>query len=684
MTLSSKKAENVSLVSFFLSIVFFLIPFFLGKWSDYIVAEQLGWFFLAAALIWGVLWVYFRHRQLAEQEKLDMRQMQQNKADTTIFEAGGHKELFTEAQRRLGILEKWFLPIFSALIAIYQVGIGIFLYLGMKAEFIGKPSQPLVCAAAMTGLAFVSFLMSRYAAGMSAQEQWKHLRSGASFLLWGALLSFVLAIGFAFEQFNIDIILRVTEYVIPISLIVLGAENGLNIIFDIYRPRVKGKHNRTAFDSRLLGIINEPGGILHTAASTIDYQFGFKVSQTWFYKLLEKAIVPLTILTAVILYSMSCIVIVDADQQAIIEHFGNPRDANGDVRLIGPGLTWKMPWPIDIAYKYPTGKIDQLTIGYIPKEYEPGERREALIWGKTHYIAEFSLLVASGQSIEQEQLGAVPVSLVTVALPVQYRVKNLYDFMYTHKDSKAALEDICYRELTKFGASATIEVDEEYDIEKSLLGAGRSRAKDILADRIQKAADSAKLGVEVVFVGFEGLHPPVDVAADYQKMVASVQQKRATILKSLAERNMTLSSLAGSTARASDIYDLAVRYQKAKENDDAEVADKLAIELDKAFSDASGDIFVTLSESRSYAFERSLLAKAVGLRFANQLKAYTAAPEFYLKDQRLKAFEESLNSARKYVVAADSNDSQVFIVDISEKLTPGLLEMEGFEENSEK
>ena len=83
------------------------------------------------------------------------------------------------------------------------------------------------------------------------------------------------------------------DYLIPILLIVLGIENLLNVVFDIYRPRLAGQYNRAGFDSRLLGLINEPGEILHTATGAIDYQFGFKVSQTWFFKLLEKAVVPL-------------------------------------------------------------------------------------------------------------------------------------------------------------------------------------------------------------------------------------------------------------------------------------------------------------------------------------------------------------------------------------------------------
>jgi hypothetical protein len=106
----------------------------------------------------------------------------------------------------------------------------------------------------------------------------------------------------ALSQFQIFIVLKVINWIIPILLVFIGAETALNLIFDIYRPRLKGQYSRSAFDSRILGVINEPGGIFRSAAGAIDYQFGFEVSQTWFYKLLEKAIAPLVLFAVITLY----------------------------------------------------------------------------------------------------------------------------------------------------------------------------------------------------------------------------------------------------------------------------------------------------------------------------------------------------------------------------------------------
>ena len=686
MTISSKRAEYTALTSLILSVVFFGIAFFVGRWSGFFAVYAVSWLILSAALIWFVLCLQFHTRSLAEQEKLDMSQLAEGEQDSTIFQAKGeHAGLFAVAQRRLQLLERWFLPFFSAAIALYQIGIGLYLLKAVSAGTDIEPKQPLICAICMTAIAFVSFLISRYATGMSAQQQWRPLRAGGSIFLGIAVLCFALAIGLALAQFKIFVVVNVIGTGIPILFVVLGAETTLNVVLDIYRPRLKDQYSRSAFDSRLLGIINEPGQIFRTAAGAIDYQFGFKVSQTWFYKLLEKAIVPLVLFAAAVLYLLSCIVVVVPNEEAMIEHFGNPVSAAGDERIVGPGLSFKWPWPIDIAYKYPTKKIMELNIGFVPKINPKTKEviREPLLWGKAHYEQEHSLLVASEQT-GGGQAGAVPVSLVKASVPVQYRVKDLYSFIYNHDEPEKLLESVCYRELAKFGASAKIEVDNEADLEDSLLGAGRAEAKRILTGRIQAAADKAGLGVEIVFLGLQGVHPPPEVAADYQKVVGAVQKKQALVLVAHAERNRILSTLAGSVEDADELYNLAAEYQRAGEEHRPKEVEKLGIDLDKAFAEAKGDIFSTLREAESYAFEKAILAEATGERFAGQLKAYRAAKEIYKREQRLTVFEEALENVRKFVVVADQDDTQVFIVDVQEKLTPSLYELSGLEENSEK
>ena len=66
------------------------------------------------------------------------------------------------------------------------------------------------------------------------------------------------------------------------------------------------------------------------------------------------------------------------------------------------------------------------------------------------------------------------------------------------------------------------------------------------------------------------------------------------------------------------------------------------------------------------------------------VKAYRAAKNIFKHYLRLSVFEDVLQKVRKYVVVANQNDTQVFIVDVKEKLMPDLYDISGIEENNQQ
>jgi len=688
MNLSSRKARTVSVAAFILRLFIFVFMLIFGAITQVLPIFLLSWHVFAGLLVWLVLLIQFYQRTLAEQEKLDMSQLSKSSDQGTIFSGDGNRmAMLAVALKRLAFLEKWVIPISAVLIAVFQIAMGLWLLKGFVLDENrlmqdwAAPKHLLLGAVLLAAVSFISFLFSRFATGMSIETLWKPLRAGGSYLLATAIFGFALAVAMVFAQYKYTLGMTLLNYVIPVLVIVLGVETLLNAILDIYRPRVSGQYSRAAFDSRILGLINEPGGFLHTVAHTIDYQFGFKVSQTWFYKLLEKAILPLILFALLVLYLMSSFVVVGPGQAGVIECYGSP------VRDLKPGLHLKWPWPIEKSYVYPTDQIQQFSVGY-----EAGEGdldKKAFLWGEKHYEKEYNLLVAvQADSSEGEDFaGVVPVSIVQANVPILYRISDIRKYIYNHKDSRELLESICYRELTRYAASAKVEMDEAAAVNnpesmKSLLGAGRMEAAEELQRRIQDAADKAELGVEIVLLGLQGVHPPPEVAKAYEDVVASVQEKQATVLLAQAEKNRILTELGGSIADVDALYNLALEFERSKELGDEQRTEELKNQLQAAFGNVKGTVFKTLREAESYAFEQVNLIKGQGVRFAGQVQAYQASPEIYKKLQRLMTLEEGLQDVRKYVIVADKEDAQVYIVDLQEKLTQSLYDMDlGLEEN---
>lgn len=670
---SSKKALNISLFGLILSLVFFVTTLILAATLFSATLYILSWQILGTMLIWLVLLIQFFQRSRAEREKLDMAQLSRAREKKTIFdESETRLDLFAVAQKRLVLLEKWFLPIAGLLIAVTQIVLGILLIRFVNGRAQELPLRyPLLGSAVIVLISFFSFLISRYATGLSSTLIWRPLRAGGSSLLATSVLGFATAVALAFVQYKYDFGIVILNWTIPVLLILLGIETIISTIFDIYRPRVAGQYSRAPFDSRLLGLINEPGGILHTVASTLDYQFGFQVSQTWFYKLLEKAILPLLLFMIVTIYLFSCVVIVGPGEGAVIEHLGSADPELGG-RQVGPGWSWKWPWPFDCAYVYPMETIQQVNVGFVPAEED---QNKPMLWGEKHYKEEYKLLVAVDTGGRGEEEGAAPVSYVIANIPVLYKIKNLEKYLYKHQDTPAVLEALCYRQLARFAASAKIEPDEDASSmgPKSLLGAGRQDAANTLKQRIQQAADQENLGVEIVFLGLQGVHPPPEVAPDYQAVVAAVQKQQANILNAQANRNKMLTELAGSITEVNTLYSYVQQLSQARKEKNTARANEISAQLQKAVRDAQGKVYKTLRNAEAYSYERVSRSRGEGLRFSGQLKANQASPEIYQHLQRLLVLEEALPSIRKYVVVADRKDQEIFIFDLSESL-PGVLE----------
>jgi regulator of protease activity HflC (stomatin/prohibitin superfamily) len=68
----------------------------------------------------------------------------------------------------------------------------------------------------------------------------------------------------------------------------------------------------------------------------------------------------------------------------------------------------------------------------------------------------------------------------------------------------------------------------------NLMSAGRGQAADTLRESIQKESDELELGVKIVFVGLEDIHPPVKVAGEYEKVVSERESREVKILEAQA------------------------------------------------------------------------------------------------------------------------------------------------------
>lgn len=583
----------------------------------------------AGVWLWLSVILHLRHKRLADEERVEMAELERVRDEKgpggALFEREGHELLV--AQNRLAVFEKYFV----LLCTVVMVGLlgwlsGYLVNSLLSATIVAKVGNAPLSAAFLVGQALLSFMFAKYAAGMATERVWRPLRAGGSYMASCAVMLFVVAVGLAFVHFEAPQVDRVIAYVVPACMGLLALEMLANAVLDVYRPRVVGREPRSAYDSRLLGLLVEPGTIVRTVADTLDYQFGFRVSDTWLYRFLEKALAPLILFQVCTFYLLTCVLIVGPDESAFIEHFGKPTNKE---KPLGPGLYMKWPWPVEVVRRYPTKRIHEMAIGELFGEYGGGEELHAILWTKKHSPVVFRWLVAyredqQSSSIPEAEgdVKSVPVNFISGMVKVYYKVTDLYAYLYGHTDGQQTLRQVTHREMTRYMGSVDVN---------RFLTVDRAAALEALEEKIQAEADRLELGVQLLEVGLQDVHPPVEVGDAYEAVVGASERKEAAVYKAEAYRN-------------------------------------------KHVPMAQADATSMVLAAEAYSDRRKIVTAREAERFKVLMAAYQKSPEVFRWRRRLAAMADALATVRKYVVPAWAGVSEVDVIDLTEKLQLDILD----------
>jgi membrane protease subunit HflK len=630
------RARRASLGGLFVQVITFVGLIILGMMARSVAMQVAAWYVLGGVPLWFVALLIFRQRELAALEAMDLEELRREKESVggeALFEQEGGGGLgFRVAEARLQMMQRLFVPGFALATAIYLLIMAILLWRGIDA------ANPAIGAAGWRPLAMVpvsmvviailmlgTFLMSRYTSGMGRVPEWQLLRGCGSYMLGNALALIALLVCLGVYQYaGIATWEQTLAFVLPVLMAVLAFEIIANFVLDIYRPREAGAEPRAAFDSRLLGLLAEPGGIASSIAEAINYQFGFQVSHTWFYKLLERAFLPLAAGGALALWLLTCIVVVQPQEHVVVTQWG--RQLNADDPW-GPGLHFKWPAPIEVAHPINTGQLQQISVGFATFDAEPefnahdeDAHKRVLLWtDDQHYdLDHFDFLIVPSSRRNPDAAPAamtaaefdaptetrdLAVNLIRMEVEVQYRIRpdRLAAYTQQNDDPHHKMRLIAWEEVGRVAASHTVD---------GLLGPELPEAGATLKRRID--ARAAELGLEVVYVGLVNVHPEKTVAEAYREVIRAEQEKVAKIREAIVTENQRLSAVAGDRllaerlARAID----RARAASARINETTQELKRLDL-ADDAVPAAAREALEPLLRTRIAAEDRLEQAQAI-------------------------------------------------------------------------
>ena len=612
-----RNIQKNGLVNLAVAVLIFLAAFGVTVMADSLAGQAAAVFLGLGVLVTFISWFQMRLEENERSEKLELDELARSRG-ASLFEAKDAGSF--PARNARAQFEKYFVPGFTVLLLLLEAGgaWGLWYWSGKNPETL-KAANATASLSLFAIFALLLFLFGRFSVTIARLENHRLLRPGASFLLAGAYVCALAALAIAGVEAKYP---RADFWVARGLCVLLGlmaVENLLTLLLEIYRPRVKGKIARPLYESRVAGIFAQPESLFTTAAQTLDYQFGFKVSETWFFQALQKNLPALLLIQFAALILSTCFVFVDAGEQAVLEHYGQP------VATLNAGAHFKLPWPVDKIYRFRTEQIQSFAVGYTPDAQS--ENAPIILWTVSHNKEE-NFVVGNRAPVTtadtNDAASSKPVGLITVSIPVQFQITNVRDWVYNNSNPDELLQTLAQREVVRYLAGSDLN---------DILSHGRLEAASALREKIQDAANQKHLGAKIVFVGLQDIHPPTanEVAATYEKVVGAEQTRLSTIL----------------------------------------IAESAAIRMN-ALADATAFTVTNVADANRVSKITTANSRA-GL-FTNQLPAFAAAPDVYRQRLYLQNFAAATKNARKYILLV-TNTSDVVIFDLQDKIRDDLLNL---------
>lgn len=651
--LTFRRATSISVIGLSLQLALAALFFLYAVFALDGLAWTAAMVVSTGVIVWLGLALAFHQQKLERLEAIE--------AEAFAAAGGGQASVFDAAgddlrvqSRRLAWMHRILLPVLSVVYGAALLATGVVRVMsGQKivASETFRASQQTGWAIAVgLGAAVVGFVFARFVAGMAKQKVWANLRGGAAVSVGVAIFGLAIAVGHFLAFLGNENAVRYLHVVLPGFATVLGAEVFFNFVLNIYRPRRAGEIPRPAFDSRILGFLAAPDRLAKSVGEAISYQFGFDVTTSWFYRLLSRTLLLLVGFGLAMLWGLSSLAVVKPDSRGLIVRFGALQ------REVGSGLHVKWPWPIESLETHPALRVNEISVATPPPTAEG-----PILWTTTHVKAgdEVFFLVQPTMSLRAGE-GGGDLALVSVEIPLHYTVSSLEKFERLAPPGMRdpLLKAVAARQAIEHLSSRSVE---------EILGYGRLSIGQELHKRISAAFDRLDAGVDVLFVGVAGVHPPQeeDVAQAFERVVSTEQVSQASVERARAEAIRARTRVAGDVAMSSKIVAEIDELDRLNTGgaDQASVL-RQQQKIDDLIAGAGGEAEVLLLRARADRWQRHMEERGRAARHIGMTLGYRGAPAVFRVQYYLDTLADLALDARVYITAFESAKVRLNLEDV--------------------
>jgi membrane protease subunit HflK len=360
-------------------------------------------------------------------------------------------------------------------------------------------------------------------------------------------------------------------------------------------------------------------------------------------------ILKIIMIVLVIFFLASGFKVVKPDEKALVLRFGKIQGA-GDERLLGPGLHWIYPYPIDTLVRIPVEKSVNLAINSFwhfesDQELESPTKRkvppsEPLYPTRYGYC----LTRSEGQSAATSGVGGSDYNIIHSKWQLTYRIVDPESFFKNvHVEDVEPGQDY-FKVITKSinpllkavfdDAVVTAMVD--YTIDEALSetkGTIRNHVWKLMQQKLTYQLDS---GIEVVSVQLNVMAWPRQVEGAFQKFITASNEKEERISKAETEAANILNQAAGPVAK--QLFDALGSGTVSEE------------EKELLWSHAAGAAQAKIARARAYASKVVDNTEANAEYLKEILPEFRKWPEFFIQRIHREAVTEVFEKADEKVM----------------------------------
>ena len=243
----------------------------------------------------------------------------------------------------------------------------------------------------------------------------------------------------------------------------------------------------------------------------VDFRRGFGVAK----------IVGLAVFVLLAIFLLfSSMYTVEPDEEGVILTLGKYSGS------VGPGLHFKLPYPLQRVYLPKVTEVKRLEVGF--RLVDPGPPAIYRDHKNDKQMAHEAQMITGDENI------------VNVDLIVLYRIASAQQYLFNISEHEATL-----RAVTE---AATRQVVGDLPID-NILTVGKTEIQTGVQQKIQEVSEMYGFGVQVLSVQLGEVQPPVSVAAAF-KDVATAKEDRAKIInKSQGYQNEKIPTAEGQAAQ---------------------------------------------------------------------------------------------------------------------------------------